>query len=327
MINLSNLSPDEIDDRDYIYQVRHDVKLPLHVDLRNYYPVIENQLQIGSCTAESTCESCQMFCHSEKSKIFNYYTSRKLLGLTGDSGSTLRSAVKSANKFGIPDENLWPYDTTKIDTEPPDFVYQNALKSRITEYHRILTLDAEKPEIDYQVRFALAEGYPVLISAKVGIQLENLQSGMIYSPLSTPGNTYWGNHAMLIVGYNYQAPFYYIVKNSWGPQWCENGYFRASVSMITDDVQDLWVVKGFGLVTKVGPDQTIKPPKPSSVSIKMFIDGHQNDPQVIIDSANLYEINATDIETALGKEKGWLKNYSINDNIGKTLNWVGFDWS
>jgi C1A family cysteine protease len=50
-----------------------------------------------------------------------------------------------------------------------------------------------------------------------------------------------GGHAVVIVGYN-DAEQYFTVKNSWGPGWGEDGFFRIAYSEITDSV-------GFGFST------------------------------------------------------------------------------
>ena len=42
-------------------------------------------------------------------------------------------------------------------------------------------------------------------------------------------------HAVLVVGYN-ESEQYFRAKNSWGPDWGENGYFRISYNDVTDDV-------------------------------------------------------------------------------------------
>jgi C1A family cysteine protease len=44
-----------------------------------------------------------------------------------------------------------------------------------------------------------------------------------------------GGHAVLLVGYNDDGR-YFIVKNSWGPDWGEGGFFRIAYSEMTDAV-------------------------------------------------------------------------------------------
>ncbi|XP_056383487.1 cathepsin W [Hyla sarda] len=56
------------------------------------------------------------------------------------------------------------------------------------------------------------------------ILLKHYLNGVIHNPLCDPSKT---NHAVLLVGYSedYYGR-YWIVKNSWGKSWGENGYFR-----------------------------------------------------------------------------------------------------
>lgn len=62
-------------------------------------------------------------------------------------------------------------------------------------------------------------------------------TGGVYS--YAKGN-YEGGHAILIVGYSYSgsdSDSYFIVKNSWGPFWGENGYFNIAFSEIKNSVE------------------------------------------------------------------------------------------
>ena len=45
-----------------------------------------------------------------------------------------------------------------------------------------------------------------------------------------------GGHAVLIVGWD-DAEECFIVKNSWGENWGEDGYFRIAYSQVTNQVQ------------------------------------------------------------------------------------------
>ena len=45
-----------------------------------------------------------------------------------------------------------------------------------------------------------------------------------------------GGHAVLIVGWD-DAEECFIVKNSWGENWGENGYFRIAYSQVTNQVR------------------------------------------------------------------------------------------
>ena len=70
---------------------------------------------------------------------------------------------------------------------------------------------------------AVAENGPV----SVALDASGMQSyrGGIYSGRDCRNDVSGLNHAVLVVGYE---PNYWIVKNSWGTYWGENGYIRVA---------------------------------------------------------------------------------------------------
>jgi len=150
---ILNLTPDPIDSRDYIFEWDSTAILPHAVDLRNYTGMIENQLSIGSCSANATVSACEAYLIAngvfddtaqtdvhDLSRLFNYYNSRQLLGgifAEQDLGSTARMALRSAKNQGIPSEQTWPYVEADWNTRPSEASYTSALDLRVGEYCRI----------------------------------------------------------------------------------------------------------------------------------------------------------------------------------------------
>lgn len=60
----------------------------------------------------------------------------------------------------------------------------------------------------------------------------------IHSPLSCPANI---NHAIMIVGYGTENGVkYWIIRNSWGTQWGEKGYFKLNADTLNNCGISLW---------------------------------------------------------------------------------------
>lgn len=89
-------------------------ELPGYVDLREWCSPVEDQLTLGSCTANAVVGMVEYFqkraygIHMEGSRLFVYKATRKLMLSIGDSGAWLRSAMGALVLFGVPDEKYFP---------------------------------------------------------------------------------------------------------------------------------------------------------------------------------------------------------------------------
>lgn len=63
-----------------------------------------------------------------------------------------------------------------------------------------------------------------------------------------PGTVFKGSgskkidHDVILVGWN-DAPGYWILRNSWGPAWCEEGYIRIAYGANLVGTESVWTVK------------------------------------------------------------------------------------
>lgn len=261
MTFISTLIPDPLDPRDHIFEWDSTAVLPEKVDLREYTGQIENQLSIGSCTANATVSACEMFLIAngelvdtpatdarDLSRLFNYYCSRHNIGGRFDDtdiGSTARESLRSANKQGLCYEVTWPYNPHGWNNTPTDVAYMEAILKIVTEYARIMVVEPgtfKDMNPVSQIKYALAQGYPVLIGMTIGQRLTTLTPDQAYSYVHPVTNPAIGNHEMLIVGYIGDD---LIIENSWGSDWCDRGYFRCPARVAMNNVIDLWVIRGF----------------------------------------------------------------------------------
>lgn len=116
----------------------------------------------------------------------------------------------------------------------PDWFQNNVKRSRFNSFFSIggntstTTCDANS-RCGY-MKSAIANTGPIVIWMRVYSDLLHYKSG-IYSRVSTA--TMEGGHYVLVVGYNNDDQ-YFIVKNSWGTDWGESGFFRIAYDMVWD---------------------------------------------------------------------------------------------
>jgi C1A family cysteine protease len=103
-------------ERDY-RTVFQDRTVPDRVDLRQYCTRVEDQGQIGSCTANAAVGALE-YHHKRRdgrspdlSRMFVYFNTRRMRGqVVFDTGAQIREAMASLMAFGACREEIWPYD-------------------------------------------------------------------------------------------------------------------------------------------------------------------------------------------------------------------------
>jgi len=248
--------PDPPDSRDHLYQLNTALTLAPRVDLRQYCSPIEDQGNIGSCTGNAIAGQIELIDRKggkqlDVSRLFIYYEERVLEGsVRYDAGAYIRDGIKVTYNKGAPLESLWPYATNKFATKPPTAAYTDALKRKVTGYQRCADFNA--------VKNALAAGNPVTIGFNVYDSFEgawgNIPHGQAGSGMMPFPNTVTeqllGGHAVCIVGYDDTMPVTgkangrFIVRNSWGTGWGDNGYFYMPYDVIktTSMSSDFWLI-------------------------------------------------------------------------------------
>lgn len=250
------------DHRDFLYSVPHDVlgNLPSSVDLRSTMPPVYDQGQIGSCTANAIGGAIQwdrMKMNQTPdfvpSRLFIYYNERAIERTVPlDAGAAIRDGIQSVVTKGVPDEALWPYIATPADpdtnlfplgsaprSDPPPAVWGAAWHYKTLSYARVTqTLS--------QLKGCLAQGYPFVFGFSVYSNIYD-QFGNPVVTLNLPSSTdqLLGGHAVVAVGYQ-DATNMFIIRNSWGPNVMDNGYFYMSYPYLTDTnlTNDIWTIRG-----------------------------------------------------------------------------------
>ena len=217
-----------------------------NVDLRDKCPPVYNQGHLGSCTANAIAAAYEFdqmkqneqfpFCPS---RLFIYYNERSMEGhISTDSGAEIRDGMKSINTTGVCPEKYWPYDINKFTEKPSEDCYEIAQNHKTVKYKRL-------SQTIEQMQECLKQGYPFVFGFTVYSSFESpevAETGIMTMP--EEDDQVKGGHAVMAVGYDNNKKVF-IIRNSWGVEWGDNGYFYMPYAYISNSnlASDFWTIQ------------------------------------------------------------------------------------
>ena len=181
---------------------------------------VKNQLECGSCWAFSAVGAVEGEWSLEHHKLYNLSEQELVdcssyLGNQGCNGGSMDNAFEYIIQNGLCLNVSYPYNGS-------DGQCQNQTctkKVHIDTYYDV------PPNNEKQLEKAVLKR-PVSVAIQANMQSFQLYKKGIYSDPDCGDDL---DHGVLVVGYGYDSSYdmkYWIIKNSWGTHWGEDGYMR-----------------------------------------------------------------------------------------------------
>jgi len=233
--------------------------LPKKVDLREWCSPIEDQGDLGSCTAQAAVGIIEYYQrraygkHLNGSRAFVYKVTRNLLGWTGDTGAYLRTAMGAVTLFGVPPEQHFRYVKANFHKEPSAFLYALAQSYQAETYYRLDPAGKDPADVLRSIKEHLHAGVPSMFGFTVYDSLWGADStGAI--PFPERNDRHEGGHAVVAVGYDDNKSIKHpqaskatkgalLIRNSWGTDWGDRGYGWLPYEFVRQGLAvDWWVM-------------------------------------------------------------------------------------
>jgi C1A family cysteine protease len=243
LVELSGDPPESWDWRDATY----------NGTTGNWVTSVKDQGQCGSCAtfASTACfESAYKISKSDPnmdvdfSEQYQVSCGKEWIGfksfavrMNGCMGATTYAVLEFTKKYGAINETCFPYISGIDGYEPPcTDKCENWEEQRIwaADYKLVMGEFIEENDefVEYNItnyKNALIQFGPLASPMFVYEDFPDYTGG-IYELNRSKSLERLGGHMVLIVGYkddpSIDSGGYWICKNSWGPEWGENGYFR-----------------------------------------------------------------------------------------------------
>ena len=227
------------------------IEIPDIKDMEHRMAPVFDQGSLGSCTGNAFVGALEYLENKKHdidntnddfiglSRLFVYYNERMLEGtLNQDAGAMIYDGIKALSSYGSCKEEFFPYDITQFANKPSDEAYANGKQRLITHFSQV-------PINEEAFITTLAGSYPIVFGIMIFESFESravAQTGMVPMP-NRNSEKCLGGHAVLVCGYNRPARLL-KVRNSWGPDWGERGYFYLPFDYVFQAglASDAWVI-------------------------------------------------------------------------------------
>jgi len=175
---------------------------------------VKNQGHCGSCWAFSATGGIEGVWAKKVGELLSVSEQQLVDCAHGScSGGNMGNAWDTA-KDGIMSEEDYPYEHKDGECR---YNSSQAVAS-VSGHESVAHNEHDLEKALYQI------GYPISIAVHAGSSFQHYKEGVYNDPECVEGKL---NHAVLLVGYNKTAPEpYWIVKNSWGKNWGQDGYIH-----------------------------------------------------------------------------------------------------
>ena len=218
-------------------------ELPSYFDWRDEGIItpVKNQSGFGACGAFAGVAVFEALIKKETGVTVDL-SEQHVINCSPDwksSGISSVNTLKFMKENGIVLESAFPYQAKK-GSETPDHPYDY----KLTEYQTVITHEFPLEEKINMVKNALYTYGPIASNLTAYYDFDSYTSG-IYSYNGEAAE--WGGHWLLITGWKDDPEVknggYWICKNSWGPNWGENGYIRMAYGD-KSNLEDYWICYG-----------------------------------------------------------------------------------
>lgn len=229
-------------------------------DFSNEMTTIRNQKNLGACVRFTTDGITEYYLKTTKkaevqsSPKYGYKKIRDLMGVTGDTGSMIRTGFKALVTYGWIHEKDYPYDIDTYDEEVPETLEDLGELNQATLYSRVDYTGIDRNQLIDDIQKNIIRKIPVAFGFTCYESLEQADTNGGLIPYPDTHETQIGGHAVSICGFddelvitnkngNVKTKGAFKIRNSWGIKGGNNGYYNLPYDYVRDELAlDFWTL-------------------------------------------------------------------------------------